>query len=295
MAKRDRIAAFDVQRPVDYNEKAIQKVLDREGYVIIQPKYDGIRGVIFYNADHGWRIITRENIEILSVKQRLSLIGHLLRPSVVYDCEVWIHNTEFDKASGLLRAFDPVPDEYIVEFAIFDLITADTLINRIARLKQELFERIYVFGNTALRRVIGGQASKFEEMQEAFDFARTQQLEGCVIKDPGQEYTGGKVQGWWKMKPKETADGKIIGFVYGTEGKANEGLVVGFEVALEDGTTCQATGLTQALMKQVTHDQASYLGRYVEITRMESTGKGNSRHPKYKCFRDMPGAEGIKS
>ncbi len=128
-----------------------------------------------------------------------------------------------------------------------------------------------------------------------FEEARALGHEGLVIKDPHQKYTGSKVKGWFKLKPKETQDGIITGFVEGTEGKANAYKYVGFIVQLEDGTTCNATGISKQLMDLITADPSEYLGRYVEIERMESTGEGNSRHPHFKCFRDLESAKGIKS
>ena len=55
-----------------------------------------------------------------------------------------------------------------------------------------------------------------------------------------------KCPAWFKRKPKITVGGVVTGLRYGDAGKANAGKAVGFHVDLEDGSSCTATGLTQA-------------------------------------------------
>jgi hypothetical protein len=90
--------------------------------------------------------------------------------------------------------------------------------------------------------------------------------------------------------------------VWGTPGLGNAGLVVGFTVELEDGTLCDATGLTRSQMLTFTAcmhgtaaDKAQVLGRYAEISYMEKTRTGSLRHPNFVRFRDLEYAPGIKS
>ncbi len=293
--KRDRIASFSVQRPVNWDEKAVQKIIAREGYVIVDIKYDGIRGVIFFDQQTtNWRIVTRENIEIVSIADRVDTLCkfYSLPTDMVYDCEVVIPGLIFDDASGLLRRFDPLDDRYTVDLMVFDIIASGTLRERspYVTLKKDI-ELHFTRMRPTQRRV----CKELQWVYDLFDEAKLNGFEGVVVKDPGQKYTGSKVKGWFKLKPKETVDGVIVDFVYGDADKANAGLVVGFVVKLEDGTRCNATGIKAPLMREVSTNRELYRGRYVEVERMESTGAGNSRHPHFKCFRDMEGAKGIKS
>ncbi len=293
--KRDRISNFEVQRPVNWDEKAVQKILDRAGYVYVDIKYDGIRGVLFYDTTTGsYRIVTRENIEIVSISERVDNLcnTHRLPVTDVYDCEVVIPDIPFDKASGLLRRFEPLKD-CSLELRVFDVI--DTTVNMAARSLFISRKPDISHDGVSLGPVKRRKAESLEDIHALFADACASGYEGLVVKDPHQKYTGSKVRGWFKLKPKETQDGVVVEFVWGAEGKANTGKIVGFVVQLEDGTTCNATGITQDLMEQVTIKPAAYMGRYVEIERMESTGEGNSRHPHFKCFRDLESAKGIKS
>jgi len=291
MAKRERITDFKVQRPIDYDEKAIQKCIDKHGYVLVQIKHDGIRGII--TSHNGSTIaVTRENIEILSVGERL-----VSAPVIDYplDTEFTIPGISFEEASGLLRRHTTLPAEYPLHIYVFDVLgDARVCEARINALKgSRLFSR--VTGNTLVYWVQAVKATSLAELNTLFEQAVADGYEGIVVKDPSQHYTANKVQGWWKMKPSETVDGVVIGFVMGEEGKANEGKIVGFEVQLEDGSKCKATGISRALMAEVSANPGLFKGRYVEVQRMQATEDGNSRHPHFKCFRDIQGAEGVKS
>lgn len=296
MAKRERITDFKVQRPIDYDEKAILKCIEQYGYVLVDIKHDGIRGIL--NSATGPTLaVTRENIEILSVTHRLSTIAGLDFP---LDTELVIPGIPFEEASGLLRRHSPLPAEYPLHIYVFDMIDTGArerwgCERRKAALDGVSLLGLQTTGDVQVHWVQSSKAASLAEIKALYDAARAAGYEGVVIKNPGQHYTPNKVQGWWKLKPSETVDGIVTAFVMGEEGKANEGKVVGFVVKLEDGSTCKATGFTRQLIHEVTSNPGSYKGRYVEVSRMEATDGGASRHPSFVRFRDIEGAEGIKA
>lgn len=293
MAKRERITNYKVQRPIDYDEKAIQKCIDEHGYVLAQVKHDGIRGLLHWDDKRGqYILVTRENIEIVALTERLKLVQRFTRDHEVYDCEVVVPGVPFEVASGLLRRLQPLSSEYTADLYAFDILG-------LLEGYEERVDQIQINLNAApalhVRKVFAYKAQSLAKLQELFEAVRVQGYEGLVIKNPRQNYTPNKVQGQWKMKPSETVDGTVIGFVMGTEGKANEGLVVGFKVRLEDGTECHATGFTQPFMREVTANPGNFINRYVEVERMEATSSGNTRHGHFSRLRDLEGAEGIKA
>lgn len=137
-----------------------------------------------------------------------------------------------------------------------------------------------------------------EELHALYANVRELGHEGLVVKDPFGIYRRGKKSGWWKMKPENEADGIIQGLVWGTEGLANEGKVIGFEVLLENGRVVNACNISQALMDEFTEKYLSvnqmrsegeaenpYDGHQVQIKYMEETPDGSLRHPSFVCFR----------
>lgn len=146
-----------------------------------------------------------------------------------------------------------------------------------------------------------------EELNALYEQRRAEGNEGLVVKDPQGIYKRGKKTGWWKMKPENEADGVITGLVWGTEGLANEGKVIGFEVLLESGRVVNATNISRALMDEFTqkvldngdphfkishhHRQPDstwenpYQGWQCQISYMEETPDGSLRHPSFDKFR----------
>lgn len=129
-----------------------------------------------------------------------------------------------------------------------------------------------------------------DSLSELYEAKREEGHEGLIVKDPLGIYKRGKKSGWWKMKPENEADGIIQGLVWGTEGLANEGKVIGFEVLLESGRVVNATNISRALMDEFTNTvniegRDFYNGHACQISYMEETPDGSLRHPSFVCFR----------
>ncbi|WAT31152.1 ATP-dependent DNA ligase [Pseudomonas sp. GXZC] len=139
-----------------------------------------------------------------------------------------------------------------------------------------------------------------EELHQFNHKVRDSGGEGVVAKDPNGIWKRSKVNGMWKIVPKDNEDGKVVGLVWGTEGKANEGKVIGFEVLLESGHVVNACKITQAQMDEftaevmLTHDPRSkaephnpYEGWTCKVTFMERYENGSLRHPSFDSFRGI--------
>ena len=141
------------------------------------------------------------------------------------------------------------------------------------------------------------------DLHALYQWARGNGHEGLVVKDPLGNYKRGKKTGWWKMKEECEADGVIQGLIWGTDGKANEGKVIGFEVLLESGRVVNATNISQELMDEFTGNELTHTGKFnmedyrrdytisyydgwqCQISYMEETPDGSLRHPSFVCFR----------
>jgi len=134
--------------------------------------------------------------------------------------------------------------------------------------------------------------------------------EGLVVKDPLGSYRRSKVSGWWKMVPDDNEDGVVVGLVWGTEGLANAGKVIGFKVKLESGHVVNACKISRKLMDEFTSavieatwkephqyelvhldDQDEvvnpYEGHTAKVTFMERYPDGSLRHPSFDSFRGI--------
>ncbi|QHJ80114.1 MAG: hypothetical protein [Caudoviricetes sp.] len=371
MAKAIKLYNVNPHRPVEYNEKAIQKVIDTVGFVFADIKYDGVRGFFVvknHNAYSGnlLDIVSREGIAIPSLEwlsdSMFITLGDVrniqthpqafFTKGCVVDCEMMVKGVDFNTSSGILRSkwlkddnlkyhngddtrvkkSDKVRfclDPKFLELRVISVLPLSLLDNALQPPENSnasilMFRRKAYTEFLAARKFLGMSWCNVEEgyqkyidpkdnqeyvsvettdlnqLKELFDKARANGHEGLIITDPTVDYLRGKKVGRWKMKPSDTVDGKVIGLIWGTDGLANEGLVIGFQVLLEDGTVVDTTGLTKAQMQEFTdqvefysHDY--YNGWYCEVDYMERFPDGSLRHPSWKQWRGIEDAETIKS
>lgn len=373
MAKAIPLYNIKPHRPVEYNEKVIQKVIDTVGYVLADIKYDGVRG-FFVVKNHNARnetnlldIVSREGIAIPSLEWMTTRDNDVVNLSVmdiqthqqafftkgcVIDCEMMVKGVDFNASSGILRSkwlkddnvkfhryedtrtkksdkvrfcLDPKFLELRV-IAVLPLSLLDNALQPPENCNASIleFRRKAYTEFLASRKFLGMnwcnvescyqiytdpktgevyqsvEITDLNQLKELFDEARANKHEGLIITDPTTEYERGKKTGRWKMKPRDTVDGKVIGLLWGTVGLANEGKVIGFQVLLEGGTVVDVTGLTQAQMQVFTeqvelHNQEHYDGWYCEVDYMEKFPDGSLRHPSFKQWRGIEDAETIKS
>ena len=130
------------------------------------------------------------------------------------------------------------------------------------------------------------------DLATLYNAVRERGEEGLVVKSPMGNYRRSKVTGWWKMVPDDNEDGVIQDVIWGTEGKANEGKVIGFEVLLESGHVVNACKINRKLMDEFTAKVLEFGGNYysghtAKVTFMERYPDGSLRHPSFDSFRGI--------
>lgn len=319
--KKPRLWAPKPHKAVDWNQKAIEKAL-QQGPLEACVKYDGFRCLITH-IDGELRLTTREGIELTSLDAFRPKFGSLVSEydALCLDAEVCILGVPFEDASGLLRRDAPLTGEQLrkVRFVVFDCVRrqhmqADTTDagcrrNRVRWLHRYLPEdRLDNRDANGIYLESPWPVHNIEDIAHCYKAVRGRGEEGMILKSPWLDYRNGKVTGWWKVKPGcgadfapgFEADGIVVGYVWGDEGKANAGKVVGFRVKLEDGTEVNATGLTQPQMRQYTEtveyerrcgNDDPYIGDHSRVSGMERTKDGSIRHPHFDGFRDVGGTK----
>lgn len=316
-------------KPVKYSEKAIAARLASSGSFIADVKLDGLRChlVIKPTADINGRraarcyALSRTNKMIPSLVELFSTPEEQLRldvflaeslypDGIIVDGEALVKGMTFQQSSGRLRSKKALPVNQLLFYVYgilplnevmandkLDIDTANCVMQmhvRVAlhQLRKELPE-------VAWMETPSYDVFSMDELNELYERVRESGHEGLVIKDPMDCWHRGKKAGWWKVKPSDEADGNVIEPVWGTEGKANEGLVIGFDVLLENGRVVTVTGITKAQMQEFTMNVKTnpdfYKDWAVEISYMEETDDGSLRHPSFKQWRGLETAPTEKS
>lgn len=273
---------------------------------------------------------------------------------LMIDGEVMVKGVDFNTSSGLIRTKYVKSKNYdfhdgdwdlkskttqfrldrdhikVVVYGIVDLNVildqkAEGPIHSVTRLKAEAIVPLLQKYFPEIDWVLSESHTVYdlESLNSLYEEKRLEGHEGLVVKDPLGKWKRGKKSGMWKMKPEDTIDGTVVGLNWGTEGLANEGKVIGFDVLLENGMVVAANNISQAMMDEFTEaveaerayiwndcmtdiereecgeecleDVNPYKGHQCEVSYMEMTPDGSLRHPSFKCWRGTEDNPTIKS
>ncbi|KMT52124.1 ATP-dependent DNA ligase [Pseudomonas fildesensis] len=273
-------------RPVNFNEKAVSKVLE-ESYLIADVKEDGVRLNLCVEQHHVdsteefWTTewLSREGKRFPAMGALGALDGDrrwedffetdeaLFPEGFMLDAELRIDDLPCKDIAGTLRRHQAI-DLSRLKVIVFGILPMSVVrsgqdydvthsvmkyhVEYQVKLLQERFPEI------AWSVVESLDCFSMVEVDTLYESVRERKLEGLVLKDPIGIYKRSKQSGMWKMTPDDNEDGKVVGLVWGTPGLANEGKVIGFEVLLESGHVVNACKISKALMEEFTAKYHAY-------------------------------------
>lgn len=319
MTVKPTILETNPAAPVDFSEKAVQKVFGTTGWVIADTKEDGVQ--LNLTVAH-WS----ERVDFLSragkhlpglqaayERAQLDFKALTLDDQCIYpdgfmlQAEIVVPGQPAEVTSGLLARTTAKKDKPLLELgdievhvfgvAPLNVIREGTdldVTHGIMKVHAELMVGLLQKHVPQIKwKVIQSlDVFSYAELSALFETRRAEGKEGLVVKDPNAIWKRGKKVGQWKMKPEDTIDGSVQGLIWGTPGLANEGKVIGFEVLLEDGHVVNACGISKELMEDFTglagvHGN-DYFNRWaVEVSFMERFEDGSLRHPSFNRFRGI--------
>jgi ATP-dependent DNA ligase len=297
-------------KAVSFVESAVKKALDNAGYLIVDCKYDGVRGNIVVDnvAEAAWLSRVSKFIPALEHLngfdkrwQQLMNDDRCIFPDgFMLDGELMVKGVDFNTGSGLLRTKWLKKNNFMFDRGGVEPLQGSKVAFELDYNVQNLLMPYHV---EAMRSLLVEYFPEIEwliaetyevydmdSLTELYEEKRAEGHEGLIVKDPQGIYKRGKKSGWWKCKPNDEADGIIQGVNWGTPGLANEGKVIGFSVLLETGRLVDANNISRALMDEFTanvkeHGEDYYNGWACQIGYMEETPDGSLRHPSFTCFR----------
>lgn len=291
MAKAIQVINTNPHRPVDFNAKAITKVM-KSHYVAVQTKEDGCQLNLVVHSDGDVVWLSRAGLQYpaLSYGQLATDCQDLrdrwkkfFNPHLgqglyreaggfLLQCEIIAINEDgTDKVcaetSGVLARHEPL-DLSKVRIVAFDLIPLAAVLAegdyevmqsvRYVRTKHQVECLNKLFPELNLTIVDEDIATDLEGLQAIYDMKRHHlKKEGVVAKDPMGFWKRGKKTGQWKVVPDDSCDGEVVGIMWGTPGLANEGKVIGFRVLTEHGVEVDAGGITEELKEKYTNEVVS--------------------------------------
>jgi DNA ligase-1 len=180
-----------------------------------------------------------------------------------------------------------------LRFTVWDYLTVDEYFNSKSDVSYE--KRLYLCTETVkgLKCVDVIESKIVESYEEAVaHFATTQKLglEGTVLKSLKAGWKDGKFGYQIKFKLEIQLDLKIVGFEFGGKNTKNEKVISTLNVESICGLLkTSPSGMSEALMKQITDNQDFYLGKIVEVKcsglSQDSLGNYSTQHPSVQEVR----------
>jgi DNA ligase-1 len=105
-----------------------------------------------------------------------------------------------------------------------------------------------------------------------------------MLKDVDAGYhQGRRSKAWLKMKPSQTYDCRVVGFIPGT-GRL-DGTLGSLLVTYNGKPVRVGSGLSDQLRQEIYDHQAKYIGALAEVSCLSLTPAGSLRHPSLVCIR----------
>ncbi|AVI05040.1 DNA ligase [Salmonella phage vB_SpuP_Spp16] len=303
--------SLKVMKGVSFSEERLQKWLDEDGVVHVQPKRDEIRcvvNVVLYRDTYDdtqrpyyvtFTSASGKQLYNLDVHSQTFIdLYHAFGVST-FDCGVLI-NDSFDVTKRVVRSSK---EHYNTNGEVYEMLwdkkptknkagilfyasnlTADFWLYDLPLVDKHWYCRLGIMGKIAsmydrvfLPRTV--LASNSEQVHQLYDSYIEEGLEGIMIKRRNFQYKYGRSTDWQKMKPVEEKDGVIVGF---TEGKGKyAGLIGSVKVDFGDGTFTFVSGMDDSTRKNISKYPQNYLGEVLRVPYMMRDSQGGYRHPRW--------------
>lgn len=264
----------------------------------VEPKLDGIRVII--TADPDAQLVTYHTRNGNPLTSLEALTPDILRlakaigSKVVMDGEATA-GTDFFTGVGKLRQKYEAAD--LACITLFDLIAVEGWGDSDGVpycLRRDCLETM--FENAGMK----GCAQDSVRMTPVIDTLTTSDLqlqadnlledalalgfEGLMLKDVDATYTQGKrTRAWIKLKPSQTYDCRVVGFIPGT-GRL-DGTLGSLLVTYNGKPVRVGSGMSDQLRQEIYDHQAKYIGALAEVSCLSLTPAGSLRHPSLVCIR----------
>lgn len=240
----------------------------------VEPKYDGIRAIIFREEDEQ-TVLTRYG-------NKINLPVYDIPPGI-YDSEIIKPGKDFDTLSGEIRSGDYEG----IRLMVFDYLTWDEWDRRQAPLQEARRKRLEDIARQYFKEPLHitdvSIAYSEGDVEELYNKAIMAGEEGIVIKPFDAEYRWGLRGDWYKYKKEDFEDVEIIGFTEGT-GKFSDSLGA-LVVRDSQGREFKVgVGFSDQMRKDIWNNKSKYIGKIVEIAFMERTDSA-VRFPRFIRFK----------
>ena len=283
MRKKPMLAYPVSDKPINYDDK-----------VFMQPKLDGVRCTIQYNAgygvngDYGVKAYSRTGKEWKNIDHILFNLKpwFALNPNVILDGELYNHGLkdDFEKIISLVRKTKPTEEDRLesaqyTEFHCYDIIDETKTFEERMNFITQTVPRNHTIKH--VRTMVVGN-----ENQAKIDHARNLDngYEGSILRT-NDIYKCGRSWNLRKFKDFHDDEAMILDWV---EGKGKRvGTIGKFMAQDSEGNVFGMPVMDKfEYLQDNFEEMKTWVGKLATFTYFERTKANSYRHPLFKCIRD---------
>jgi DNA ligase-1 len=264
-----------------------------------EPKYDGMRAVFLLSGPtvDECTVLSRRGKPITTLDFILAELLKIFPVGTMVDGEALVVG-DFQASMSAIKRGKKNDKTAEAKFVIFDVLTIEEFEAGYCPVpfEERLKRRLELPASaTMLMYPFGRYVNNMREVEEFYAEVRAVKnaagksiYEGLILKQPDAPYYFQRHYAWMKVKPRETADVEITGYRAGTPGKGHEHHLGSLEFVYK-GQDCRVTSFENDLRDELWKIKDTLIGRLMEVSFMELTNDGKTRHAVFHRFRDFKG------
>jgi len=279
MRKKPMLAYPVSDKPIDYTKP-----------VFMQPKLDGVRCLIQYDAGKVtaysrtgkvWKNIEHIELNLLKFFNKY--------PNVILDGELYNHDfkDDFESIISMVRKTKPTAEDRLisaknVQFHCYDIVDEKLPFKQ----RIEFINNSLMLIGNSIKTVYTMQITSHENALTFHESFKAGGYEGSILRS-NNVYQCKRSHALRKFKDFSDAEATIIGYL---DGKGKRTGTLGKFIMMDDNGVefgCPpGKGYTYNNLATMLENIGDYIGQRATFTFFERTKAGSYRHPLFKCIRD---------
>jgi len=246
------------------------RILEELGSGWVEPKIDGMR----VKLNPRKKIALSRNEKPVNLPSEI--FEHFPDEDIWFDGEVTGLSDGFYGIGKAKSKMDLDSMGQVLVYWVFDVIMDKTYEQRKEYLRAVIKENEVV-------RLVPYWYSEKEDLKEWLDRFLAEGWEGLMWKKPGHKYEDNRSENWIKVKPFQTDEFKIVGFIEGSG--RNKGRLGALVVDIGNGKKCRVGGgYSDFEREEIWMHREELKGKIVEV-KFQTRMKNSLRHPCFVRFR----------